>query len=184
MRLHSQRPRAVWLWLALLLAACSQSTASKLDLTPPELKQAARVVEYLLEPRHLSRSAFSVAFPECRPSQFVSFMFSTMGTAEWPDSEAMAEQDPMLREQAEAIRAPLRPKGVAIIAREPNPASGQQIVVKADDARGVVIVEGYTDPKLQPILTREYKVPRVTAGPGVRAIFESNRDLGRPHRKD
>jgi len=184
MRLHSQRPRTLWLWLAILLAACSQPAAHKIDLAPPELKQAARVVEFMLRPRNLSRSAFSVLFPESKPSEFVSFMFSDLGVAEWPDSEVMAEHDPMIRDQAKAIGAPLMPKGVAFIPRELAPESGKQIVIKADDARGVVIVVGYAAPNLPPMLVSEFKVPKVTPGPGIREMVESNRDLGLSNRKD
>jgi hypothetical protein len=189
MRLDSQRPH-IFFCLVILLTACHANKPA-LELAPNNLKQAARVVEHMLEPRQLSRSAFSVVFAEGTPSQFVSFMFSDIGTAEWPDSEAMAEQNPMLREQAQAIGAPLIPKGVAIIARAPSPKSGKQIVVKADDGRGVVIVEGYTDPTLGPVLVREYRVPKVKAAPGVkeiyeakRDIYEANRELEMPHRKD
>lgn len=184
MRLHSQRARTLWLWLAIPLAACSQPAAYNIDPAPPELKQAARVVEFMLQPRNLSRSAFSAFFPECKPSEFVSFTFSGMGAAEWPDSEAMAEHDPMIRDQAKAIGAPLMPKDVAITPRELDPERGKQIVIKADDARGVVIVVGYAAPNLPPLLVREYKVPKVEPAADIKALIEPYRDPGLPNRKD
>lgn len=39
-------------------------------------------------------------FPNGKPSQFVSFLFSSLGAAEWPESESSAATDPIFREQA------------------------------------------------------------------------------------
>src|SRR5262245_51585341 len=61
------------------------------DAAPPDLRQAAGVVAYTLRATNLSRSMFSAAHPNGKPSEWVSYWFSDMGVAEWPDSEANAE---------------------------------------------------------------------------------------------
>ena len=110
--------------------------------------------------RQIERSSFLFVFPEGKPSDFVNWMFLTLGTAEWPDSEAMAEMDPIIREQAKSIRAPLIPKDVGIVPLAPNPAFGKQVVVKFDNNRHLLIVEGYLDFKGTPVITRELKFPQ------------------------
>jgi len=45
----------------------------------PGLEKAAQVIQYMMVPRNLSRSAFSVAFTDPKPSNFVSYIFSPMG---------------------------------------------------------------------------------------------------------
>lgn len=155
-------------FLVLTLTACGVSE--------PDLAQAADVIHYMMKPLHLSRSVFYVAFPDGRPSQFVSFIFSDMGAAEWPLSEAWADE--MEREQMKAIGAPLVPEGVAFVPLSPDPDAGRQLVVKFDDSRGMVIVEGYVDPTQDPVLTREWKLSKVEPEPFMEAIYQSSVDLG------
>jgi hypothetical protein len=94
-------------------------------------------------PKNLSRSGFS-AQPNKSPSNFVSYMFSDLGAAEWPYTEEMAQENPSIGEEAKAIGMPLIPKGVALVPRQPDRAQKKQLVIKADDARNMIIVEGYT----------------------------------------
>lgn len=140
---------------------------------PPELEEAARVVHYMVAPRNLSRSMFSAAFPDQKPSQFVSYLFSSMGRAEWPTPATDFE-----REQLKSIGAPATPQDVAFVSRTLDPKKGKQLVVKFDDRRSVVIVEGYVDPDEPPVLTREWALKRVSPAPGVMEIYRSNAELG------
>ena len=167
---HSHVPLFVTLALA-LFSGCSSAS-------DPELEQAARVVGYMLVPMHLSRSSYAALYPDGKPSDFVSFMFSDIGVAEWPESEATAENDPMIREQARAIRAPLIPKNVVLVPRVVNPNLEKQAVVKFDDARSVVIVEGYVNPAGKPVMVREWKLPKVKAQVGVDEIAQGQLQLG------
>ena len=86
-----------------------------------ELEKGARVIGYMLSPLRFRISSFAALYPNGKPSDFVSFMFSDIGVAEWPESEAQAEADPMILEQARGILGPLRPKGVAVVPRFPDP---------------------------------------------------------------
>ncbi len=138
------------------LTACAESPSG-----PPDLEQGIRVVRYMASKNQLRRSSFLVVYPEGKPSDFVNWMFSTFGTAEWPPSEEMAEMDPMTLEQAKSIRMPIIPKGVAIVALKPDEERGRQVVIRADDARGVLIVEGYADPGQAPVAQSLIKIPKV-----------------------
>ncbi|MBI2618584.1 MAG: hypothetical protein HYW57_00710 [Ignavibacteriales bacterium] len=144
--------------LALFISSCGGGSS-----TSPELEQAAGMVEYLLKPGILSQSTFPVVLPNGTPRQFVSWMFSTLGTAEWPPTERMAEIEFGDPEAAAMAGIPLRPDGVSYVHSRPDTALGKQIVVKWEDSRGVVIVEGYLDPAQPPALVKEFSLPKVQA---------------------
>ena len=142
---------AGWLLVGLTIASCGEREPEE----PIELKRAAAVVKYMLAPNHLRRSSFLAVFPEGKPSDFVAWMFSTLGTAEWPPYE---DGDPMELEQAKSIRMPVIPKDVTLTPREPDPKKGKQIVIKSDDRRGLIIVEGYLNSESPPALRREWNL--------------------------
>lgn len=156
--------------LLLGLTACGSSA-------PPELQRGMHMVRWMLAPMQLPRSMYS-AIQDGKASTFVSFVFSDMGAAEWPESEESAERDAMIKEQAKASGTPLVPKGVAFAAYAPNPAKGRQIVLKADDARGMVIVEAYDNPSAQPLLVEEIPLPQVQPAPGVAEMARSAMESG------
>ncbi len=134
--------------MAFFCAACQNAAE------PPELKKAAHVIRYLSAKNQLKRSSFWVVYPEGKPSEFVNWMFSAFGSAEWPPHEDTA--DPMELEQARSIRAPIIPKDVALVPLAPNPDLKKQVVVRFDDAKGLLIANGYLDPAQPPVLIREW----------------------------
>lgn len=157
------------------LIACGGGSA------PPKLEQGIRVITSMLQPRNLSRSMYAAAFPKGgSASEFVSYIFSDIGAAEWPDHESMG--DP---EQARAIGIPLSPSGVSFVPLEPDPTleNEMQIVVKADEKKDIVIIEAYTDPTKEPIKVVKRKVPKVEAAPGVKEMLQSNLQTGATYQK-
>ncbi|MBU8872114.1 MAG: hypothetical protein KOO60_14695 [Gemmatimonadales bacterium] len=154
---------------ALTLSACGPEE-------PPELKKAAAVIQYMMAPPNLSRSAFCVAFPEGKPSQYVSYLFSTMGSAEWPPGEDWVDKIEI--ETARVIGIPISPRGVTFIPRNRKNSAGSQLVIGCDDARGVVILEGYGPADTEPALYREITLREVNPAPGVALLFESNAQMG------
>ena len=146
-----------WLLLAggllvgLTIASCGEQEPEE----PIELRRAAAVVKYIMAPHHLRGSSFLAVFPEGKPSDFVIWMFSTFGTSEWPPRE---DGDPMELEQAKSIRMPVIPKDVYLVPREPDPEKRKQLVIKSDDPRGLIIIEGYLNPHEPPALRREWKL--------------------------
>ena len=142
---------------------------------PTEFEKAANAVHWMILPHNLSRSAFTVAFPEGLPSEFVNYMFSDMGVAEWPPYEDSGEFSP---EELKFIRIPLIPKDIELVPLYPDPEVEKQLVIKFDDNRGMLIVEGYNDPEQEPVLVREWNLPRVEPAVGIEQIYETNYDLG------
>lgn len=120
----------------------------------PRLEQAARVVRYMSAPRQLKRSSFNAIFPEGKPSDFVGWMFSEMGAAQWPpsDSEFM---DPEERRALQALGMPFSPTDVQIL-QALSPQSARQVIVKADDVKGMIVVEGYLSPDQPPTIVRQW----------------------------
>ncbi len=175
LRSANQRPRItvlrrlLALTLAVFLFACANGE-------PPELAQAADAFEDMLKPVNFSRSMYVVAFSDGTPSQYVSYLFSDMGSAEWPPSEAWA--DDMLREQMAAIGQSLLPADVAIVSLSPDLGHDKQLVISFDDEQGVVIATGYLDPVSEPVLTRTWKLPEVEPAPGVEMIYRANLESG------
>ncbi|MCX7167240.1 MAG: hypothetical protein NTV11_13325 [Rhodocyclales bacterium] len=156
---------------ALTLGACGGN-----DLAP-ELQRGVVMVKLMTSPMRLSQSMYS-AVQDGKPSTYVNFMFSTMGAAEWPDSEEAAERDPELKEQAAAGRLALAPKGVSFAANAPDPAKLRQIVLKADDAKGMLFIEVYDNPSARPLLVETIRLPKVEPAPGVIEKYSSRKDLG------
>lgn len=145
---------------------------------PGEIEQGANVIGSMLKPANLSRSMFAAGFPDGKPSQFVSYFFSDMGVAEWPPTEGSTE---FTKEEMTAMKRAgqaIMPAGVAFVPLKPAADKGKQIVVKFDNAGGVVITEGYIDPSQKPVLVKEWKLPGVSPAPGVMMMYQSNMQSG------
>lgn len=156
--------------LAGILFSCSGSSAS------PELERAAVLVEHFTTPSVLSNSTFPVVLPDGTPKQFVSWLFSGMGKAEWPLTKAEA-----IREfgESDLPGMPSLPDGVEFLHSRPDTGRGKQIVVTWNDARGMVIVAGYLDPKQESVYVKEYVLPKVTSTNEVaRLTARSNLEMG------
>jgi len=145
----------------------------------PELKQAAKAFRHMAKPSELSRSMFSAAYPNGKPSQYVSFLFSGPGTAEWPIPLDEYEEDAM-----RSARIPVIPQGLPIVKNKPDEDRGMQLVIRYDDGRNVVIAEGYEDPKKPAVLRREWELPKVKPAPGVAILYQSNRGAGASFQSD
>ncbi len=145
--------------LSLVLSVVFLYSCSETETISSEIKRGVHVVQYMAAKRQIQRSSFRFTHPEGKPSDYVNWMFSALGAAVWPDTEDMAEMDPMIAEQAKSIGAPLIPKGVRILPLSPNPEFEKQIVVKFDNDRRLLIVEGYLDSKGIPVITKELKFP-------------------------
>lgn len=153
----------------LMLGACGESAS-------PDLKKSVHVIRYMMAPKHLSRSMFSAAFENGKPSQFVSYIFSDMGAAEWPPSAEWADE--MERRQAEAVGMPIIPKGVAFVHSRIDPTKSKQVVVTFDDEKSLVIVEAYTDPAKTAVLHHEWPFKPVKPHAGIAELYRSNAELG------
>ncbi|MEX1139915.1 MAG: hypothetical protein WEB33_12090 [Bacteroidota bacterium] len=159
------------LTLSVFLLSCSSESS-----VPPELDQASRSIEWSLKPATLAQSTFPVVLPNGTPKQFVSWYFSTLGAAERPGYDT---GDEMEREMTATLGATFVPKGVSIVHSKPDTALGKQIVMKWDDDRGVVILEGYLKADEAPVLAREIELPHVqSANELARLTAQSHLEMG------
>ncbi len=62
---------------------------------------------------------------------------------------------PLEREGMRTIGMPVLPKDVRIDSHLKKDGS-QQVVVKADDGRGLILIEGYLAPDQPPVLSRQW----------------------------
>jgi len=167
--------KSVLLFIIICLLSCGRKT-------DPELSQAANVIQHWLKPHVLSQSAFSTAFDNPKPSDFVCYIFSDMAASEWPshkNSPEMYEIGSM-----KAARIPMSPENVVFVplAVDPSNTTKKQLVLTFDDDRNLVIVEGYADPHQNPIFKREWNLQKVRPTPLVRQIFRSNVEMGMSYR--
>jgi len=140
-----------------------------------DIEKAMKAVNWMILPPVLSRSAFTIAFPDGKPSEFVNYMFSDMGIAEWPPYEGMNDED---LEEYSSIRIPMIPQSVSLVPLYPDPVRGRQLVIRFDDIRDVLILEGYEDPKGEPVKVKEWKLPKVEPAVGIRQIYDANLEQG------
>ena len=138
--------------LALLLLAACGGEAKK---APAELERGVAVVRYFASAKYLNMSMYSATVEDHKPSELISYLFSSMGAAEWPPDEGAGE---MSTEQARATRTPLVPGNVRLRPLAPDNAPGLQLVLRPDDARRLIIVDGYTAPNKPPVSTTEVPV--------------------------
>jgi hypothetical protein len=168
-----KRTHLLCLIIALTIPACSKAPAN------PELVRAARSIEQVVAPFSASRSSFFVVLPNGSPRQFVSWFFSTMGTAEWAPVDSSNEFSPEELDALRQIGLESRPNDVVYRHTQPDPKVQKQIVMKWDDAEGTVILEGYLDPNQPPAYTRSFKLPKgVVPDQAARLITQSNLEQG------
>ena len=55
---------------------------------------------------------------------------------------------------------------------------GRQIVVKYNNETNMVITEAYNNSTSEPVFIKEWELARVNPAPGVKEIFESNKNMG------
>ena len=146
----------------------------------PELRQAVSVVRHMAQPQHLSRSAFGAVLPHQQPNEWVSYLFSEMGAAEWPMRDDWA--DDTVVEQHQAIGAPLTPGAGRFVPWKRDRSAGKQLVVAGDDVTGEIELTAFLDPDEEPVWTARFELPEVIPEPLATRIAASNRDLGMRYR--
>jgi hypothetical protein len=167
------KTRFLLLSFVVLFSACSK------DPNVKELEQAARAVEQMVGPFYANRSSFFVVFPNGTPRQYVSWFFSSMGASDWPPVDRPSE---LAQDELDALRQigmVFRPVDVYYRHSKPDTSVRKQIVLKWDDAEGLVILEGYLDPSQEPVLTRSFKIPKDVVPDAIaKAVTEMNLENG------
>ena len=120
-------------FIFLVVISCSDNSSNQ----DPALQKTIHFVKYLASNRFLKKSGFRALNKQHTPSMFVSYLFSTMGSAEW-----VSTGDPFEEEQMKSIGVPVPPRNV-IINNNYVPGGGTQVVLKGDDQNAQIIVEAY-----------------------------------------
>jgi hypothetical protein len=110
----------------------------------------------MMSPRKLEAAGFAGA----EPSDFVAFINSDVGVVLWPPREDSPFADETEIEQSRSIGETLLPKEIAYKRNRPDPDGGRQIVYRADDEAGEIVVEAYEDPSSDPVFVQRWKFPR------------------------
>lgn len=143
------KPKFLFCLIGILSLICLGACGSSGGKKDPDLQKAFSFVRYLAGKRFLSRSAFIHFFPDKKPSQFVSYLFSTMGTAEWATTG-----DPIEEEQMRSVGIPVPPSNVRITNRLIS-GEEKQLVLKGDDQEMQIIVEAYIKNSNTPLFTEK-----------------------------
>lgn len=141
------------------LAACASicvSCQTPLPPPPQDLADGVMVIREMMSPHKLDAAGFYQAYPDPKPSDFVNFINSDLGTILWPPREDSPFTDELEIEQSRAIGETVIPKGIAFRRNRPDPQGGRQIVYRADDENNQVVVEAYIDPEDVPVLTHRW----------------------------
>lgn len=171
---------------AMMMAGCG------VEPTDPELRQAARAMHQMTTRSILSRSCFYVAYPDGSPSDFVDYLFSPLGAAEWPprdgrtapgeelspDQAIMRETMAFEAEQAKAAGLAVLPGSVRISRMQRRDPTAKELVLRPDDSKGVVVATGYMANQSEPVTASEWKLPTGSPDQGVRQVCNSNIEMG------
>ncbi len=131
--------------------ACNPTPAPPADLT-----QAAQAMRSLTKPSVFRRTAFAQTSTDPTPSNFVEYLFSDLGVAEWPERESWYPED------EHPYVGPLLPDHVTVVPLNPDPTldTGElQLVLVPNDEKNVILAEGYTDIEADPVLSQEWPMP-------------------------
>ena len=86
-------------------------------------------------------------------SAWVDYFFSVYSTRNW-----LSETD----EYAAYTNEPLLPAGIALVPlKKSNDATTPQLVIKSDDSKSLIIIEGYDPPDTGKVFSKEWKFPKL-----------------------
>lgn len=117
----------------------------------PDLRQALAVVQELSSAGGTSVTTFIATGDDPTASAYVDFFFTPLGSRDWPPVAGGIEDPGDLSGWSRAIGMPLLPSSVRLVAWDPDPDAGRQLVVWADDGAGMLGASGFTAPDEAPV---------------------------------
>ncbi len=140
----------------------------------PQLFRTYQAMRIMCTTANMEKSAFQYVYPEARPSEWVSFLFSTLGSAEWPP---IAGRE-LPEEEARAARIMVLPGDVTVVPLRARRNFAKQVVIRFDDSEGVVIAEGFEAWNEKSVFQRKWTIPKVTPSELAIQTAESNLEMG------
>ncbi|MDJ1179918.1 hypothetical protein PJF56_13700 [Roseofilum sp. BLCC_M91] len=151
---------------ALLLGGCEEPA-------DPEIKQASSAMAQMATPRMLTRSCFYLVYPDGKASEFVSYLFSGLGAAEWPIAF-----DEMEEEQMKSVRMTPLPRTVRVSALKREYPEEKELVLIPDDENNQIMAQGYLADETDPTLETEWNLAIATPDEATQQLCRSNIELG------
>ncbi|MEB3274620.1 MAG: hypothetical protein ACO4AI_14080 [Prochlorothrix sp.] len=151
-----------------LLSSCQSPTDS-------DLMAANTALSAMVTTRNLKNSCFGVAYPEGGAENFIRYLFSDLGSAEWPVAFDALEREQM----AAAGQTPI-PANVVISALDRQYPDRKELVLQAQT--GQITAQGYlpeeTTPHFEALWELGPAVTNPTPDPLMVPLCESNIDMG------
>ncbi|MDJ1183664.1 hypothetical protein [Roseofilum casamattae] len=139
----------------------------------PQLRQASQAMAQMATSKMLSRSCFYWVYPEGQPSEYIDYLFSDLGTVEWPIA-----LDAMEAEQMKAIRQTPLPPEVRVSPLERNYPQEKELVLLPDDENGTIAARGYMPDEETPTLETAWPLAIATPDEITAQFCHSNIELG------
>ena len=152
--------------LVLLSAGCQSAS-------DPDLKQANAAMAKMAVDQTLTKSCFPVFYPHGEASDFVNYLFSDLGTAEWP-----IPFDEMEEEQFKSIGQPSLPRNVTVSPFKRNHPNSKEIVLIADNANRTVLVQGYLAESNEIVFEAQWPLGTAQASEATHHLCQSNFEMG------
>ncbi len=146
----------------------------------PELYQSYQAMRSMCTETNLRDSAFAYVYPDCKPSEYVGYLFSSLGSAEWPPRVGLE----FTAEEARMARIQVLPEDVTIVPLRPRRHLDKQLVIGYDDDEGVVTAKAYEVWNDKPVFEREWPLPRVNASSFAMRTAKSNLEMGMDYTTD
>jgi hypothetical protein len=127
----------------------------------------------MAKPASLGKSCFTVVAPNGQPSEFVDYLFSDLGAAEWPIA-----MDEFEAEQMRSIGQPVVPPTVQVSRNQRQHIDRKELVLRGDDANGMVVAQGYLANGAEPMFEAQWPLATAQPGPGVAELCQSNIEMG------
>lgn len=155
--------------LSVVLNSC-QSTATTTTLDS-DLVEANAALAMMTQDRILSRSCFRVAYPEGGSENFVRYLFSDLGSAEWP-----VAFDEVEAEQMKAAGQKPLPPNVVISANARVYSDRKELVIQSQN--GQISVKGYLPHTTDPQFEAVWELGQSQTQSEFVPLCESNIDMG------
>lgn len=152
--------------LSLLAVGCQSPS-------DPDLTQASDALSKMATNSTLTKSCFSVVYPNGEASDFINYLFSDLASAEWPIA-----MDEMEAEQMKSVRQTPLPNNVVVSPLKRAKTESKEIVLKPDSAERAILVEGYLAGSNTVDFEDRWPLGTAQASDATQQLCQSNIDMG------